>query len=91
MADRGNIYKITPAGLRTTFASGLDRPTGLAFDSAGNLFVTTGDVDDDGSPSTAPARSINLLQTEYQLPLPPDWTFQLPWPLTARAIYLSRT
>ena len=35
----GKIYKLTPNGLRTTFASGLDLPTGLAFDSAGNLFV----------------------------------------------------
>src|SRR5205823_5191045 len=33
----------------------------------------------------------NLLQTDCELPLPPDWTFQLAWPLTARAIYLSRT
>ena len=35
----GKIYKLTPNGLRTTFASGLDVPIALAFDSAGNLFV----------------------------------------------------
>ena len=35
----GKIYKLTPNGVRTTFASGLDVPTALAFDSAGNLFV----------------------------------------------------
>ena len=35
----GKIYKLTPNGVRTTFASGLDDPTALAFDSAGNLFV----------------------------------------------------
>src|SRR6266566_4101932 len=35
----GNIYEFTPAGVRSTFASGLDGPEGLAFDSAGNLFV----------------------------------------------------
>src|SRR5438552_1907747 len=46
VADRGNIYKITPAGLRTTFASGLDSLTDLAIDSAGNLFVTTGQWDE---------------------------------------------
>lgn len=47
VADDGSgaVYKFTPAGVRTTFASGL--PTlparvGLAFDSAGNLFVAAG-------------------------------------------------
>src|ERR1700720_2690752 len=52
VADSGNIYKITPAGLRSTFASGLTGSGNglhvihvihLAVDSAGNLFVTTGD------------------------------------------------
>jgi len=33
----GNIYKFTPDGTRSTFASGLG-PEGLAFDIAGNLF-----------------------------------------------------
>src|SRR5438876_457121 len=36
----GNIYKFTPNGVRSTFASGLSYPYALAFDSAGNLFVT---------------------------------------------------
>jgi hypothetical protein len=34
----GNIYEFTPGGTRTTFASGLNQPFGLVFDSAGNLF-----------------------------------------------------
>ena len=34
-----NIYEFTPGGTRSTFASGLNEPFGLAFDSAGNLFV----------------------------------------------------
>jgi sugar lactone lactonase YvrE len=33
-----NIYEFTPGGIRSTFASGLNQPFGLAFDSAGNLF-----------------------------------------------------
>jgi hypothetical protein len=33
-----NIYEFTPGGVQSTFASGLDRPWGLAFNSAGNLF-----------------------------------------------------
>jgi sugar lactone lactonase YvrE len=36
----GNIFKFTPAGAKTTFATGLSSPAGLAFDSAGNLFIT---------------------------------------------------
>jgi hypothetical protein len=34
----GNIYEFTPGGARSTFASALDFPTGLAFNGAGNLF-----------------------------------------------------
>ena len=39
-ADRGsgNIYEFTPGGVQSTFASGLNNPLGLAFDSAGDLF-----------------------------------------------------
>src|SRR5436309_9489492 len=35
----GPIYRFTPGGVQSTFASGLSSPEGLAFDSAGNLFV----------------------------------------------------
>jgi len=35
----GHIYKFTSNGASSTFASGLDGPEGLAFDSAGNLFM----------------------------------------------------
>jgi hypothetical protein len=34
----GNIYEFTPSGAKITFASGLNGPCGLAFNSAGNLF-----------------------------------------------------
>jgi sugar lactone lactonase YvrE len=34
----GEIFKFTPDGTKTTFASGLNDPRGLAFDSSGNLF-----------------------------------------------------
>jgi glucose/arabinose dehydrogenase len=37
----GNIYEITPSGEQSVFASGLDGPWGEAFNSAGNLFVTS--------------------------------------------------
>src|SRR4029453_1236673 len=35
----GNIDEFTPNGVRSTVASGLNDPVGLAFDHAGNLFV----------------------------------------------------
>ena len=44
----GHIYKFTSNGASSTFAGGLDGPEGLAFDSAGNLFVT-----DWGNPGVA--------------------------------------
>jgi hypothetical protein len=34
----GYIFEFTPDGTRSTFASGLNGPLGLAFNSAGNLF-----------------------------------------------------
>jgi hypothetical protein len=35
----GFVYQYTPDGVQSTFASGLSRPRGVAFDSIGNLFV----------------------------------------------------
>jgi sugar lactone lactonase YvrE len=37
----GSIVQYAPDGTASTFASGLSRPRGLVFDSAGNLFVST--------------------------------------------------
>lgn len=41
-ATEGTILKFSPDGTKTTFVSGLDHPGGLAFDRAGNLFVSGG-------------------------------------------------
>ena len=35
----GSISEYTPTGMQVTFASGLSRPRGLAFDNSGNLFA----------------------------------------------------
>src|SRR5262249_34336373 len=43
----GSISEYTPTGMQTTFASGIARPRGLAFDSVGNLYAAiTAAVDD---------------------------------------------
>ena len=36
----GNVYQVTPAGVTTQIISGLNYPSAMAFDNAGNLFVT---------------------------------------------------
>src|SRR5205085_6238049 len=38
-ASGGYVYKFTPTGEKSTFASGIYQPIALAFDRAGNLFV----------------------------------------------------
>src|SRR6516225_2604880 len=38
-ANGGKIFKFTWDGVQSIFASGLNYPGGLAFDSGGNLFV----------------------------------------------------
>lgn len=39
----GTITEVSPSGGQTPFASGLDYPFGIAFDSSGNLFVANTD------------------------------------------------
>src|SRR6187397_713007 len=41
----GFIYEYNPGGLQSTFAAGLSRPRGVAFDHFGNLFVVTNTFD----------------------------------------------
>jgi hypothetical protein len=40
--DNHIIYKFTPDGTQSTFATGLNTPIGLAFDGGGNLFAADG-------------------------------------------------
>ena len=42
VADGGSnsVERITPSGVVSVFASGLDHPAGLAFDNRGNLYVS---------------------------------------------------
>jgi hypothetical protein len=48
----GHIYKFTPAGSKSTFASGFYQPIALAFDRAGNLFVGNSGAGFPSMPST---------------------------------------
>jgi sugar lactone lactonase YvrE len=41
--SNGSIYEITPTGTQSVFASGMSYPYGLAFNSAGDLFVANSD------------------------------------------------
>ena len=57
--ETGSIYEFTAGGVKSTFASGLDDPTGLAFDSSGDLFILTVDnlyefINNDGTLNTNP-------------------------------------
>jgi sugar lactone lactonase YvrE len=45
----GSIFQYTPAGDESTLFDTIDRPRGLAFDSAGNLFVATNTLDNLGN------------------------------------------
>jgi sugar lactone lactonase YvrE len=45
VVDCSTIFKFTPDGKRSTFASGLGPSEDLAFDNKGNLFVSDGDSD----------------------------------------------
>jgi DNA-binding beta-propeller fold protein YncE len=47
----GTILKFTPGGAVSTFATGLYYPEYLAFDSAGNLYASTGNSIDEITPS----------------------------------------
>ena len=76
----GNIYEITPGGALSNFVSGLNRPAGLAFDSAGDLFEA-----DYGSGNIY--EFTNGVAAERHLCLRVEYSSS-DWPLTARAICL---
>jgi sugar lactone lactonase YvrE len=38
--EGGDIFKVTPAGVASTFASGMDSAVDLAFDASGNLYAS---------------------------------------------------
>ena len=73
-----NICEFTPGGTRSTFASGLNEPFGLAFDSAGNLFVAdlSGNIYEftpDGTRSTFASGLATPEFLAFQVPEPSTW------------------
>jgi sugar lactone lactonase YvrE len=58
LTSSGGIYELSPAGVQSTFVSGLRLPSGLAFDSAGDLFAVVAlngeivKISPSGGPST---------------------------------------
>ena len=75
------MSKVTPAGVVTTFASGLLGPDGLAFDSAGNLYVAE---NFDGVNEVTPAGAVTTSPT-------PGSTIPSAWPSTPPATSTSPT
>jgi hypothetical protein len=81
----GAITEITPGGAKSTFASGLNYPEGLTFNSAGNLFVATEDgyiykYSKGGTQSTFVSGLSNLVGLAFQgetLPVPEPSTLGL--------------
>src|SRR5438477_530215 len=66
--NRSNrIFKFTPAGIKSTFASGLNVPFGLAFDSSGNLFE--GDAGSNTISKFTPAGTESIFASELSDPI----------------------
>ena len=72
VADTANdlIRKVTPAGVATTFASGLSGPDALSFDSTGNLYVAnnTGDTVSKVTPAGVVSTFLPNLNAQGQAP-----------------------
>jgi hypothetical protein len=63
----GVVSKFKPDGTKSTFASGLDYPGGLAFDRASNLFVSVGSQPGSIAKIT-PSGEIMVFATELSIP-----------------------
>jgi hypothetical protein len=96
------VYKFTPAGVRSTFASGLNAPLDLVFDSEGNLFVADDTVTDSSETKVFPGAiykftphgnrstlaSLPVGQV-YNLAIQPTLTATAPVPMPAVTVGVS--
>ncbi len=64
----GFVYQYTPTGVQSTFASGLSRPGGVAFDHGNNLFVA---INFAGIPPIFQGTILKITPAGVQVPLPP--------------------
>ena len=61
------MSKVTPAGAISTFASGFNLPFGLAFDSAGNLYVAN--AGNNTVSEVTPAGAVSTFASGFNLPV----------------------
>jgi len=78
----GRIFKFTPHGSRSTFASGLTHPFGIAFDNTGNLFVAEMQPDQKGGVI------LKFMPTASAPPSRRSWFALFFWRSTPQAIFL---
>jgi len=78
----GRIFKFTPNGSRSTFASGLTHPFGIAFDNTGNLFVAEMQPDQKGGVI------LKFMPTASAPPSRRSWFALFFWRSTPQAIFL---
>lgn len=66
--EAGVILKFTPGGTKSTFASGLDHPGALAFDRAGNLFVSGGSGQPGNIVKITPSGQVTVFASGLSIP-----------------------
>jgi sugar lactone lactonase YvrE len=67
-SSAGAIVKYNPAGTKTTFLGGFTTPTGIAFDSKGNIFVADGNPGSSTISKITPTGIKTLFASGFSIP-----------------------